>query len=182
MYNRQYRVSIPRRCTGAEHFKISNTLRDSMYRFSSELRTILILWHTHRLTLSFFQVYRVTSNTGWSRGVVSEEKNFSESLAPNWFGNKSIISMAHSAVSKNRAVFLFAAPAAKFWKPDISSTLEKAFAKFWRSFWMLNSLPKRSVLVHKNSLAPKLYHYPSWVVISRIWKTFCQTSSGLGTG
>ena len=28
----------------------------------------------------------------------------------------------------------------------------------------------------------KLYHYPSWAVISRIWKSFCQTSSGLGTG
>ena len=28
----------------------------------------------------------------------------------------------------------------------------------------------------------KLYHYPSWAVISRIWKKFCATSSGLGTG
>ena len=28
----------------------------------------------------------------------------------------------------------------------------------------------------------KLYHYPSWAVISRIWKKICQTSSGLGAG
>ena len=28
----------------------------------------------------------------------------------------------------------------------------------------------------------KLYYYPSWAVISRIWKKLCQTSSGLGTG
>ena len=28
----------------------------------------------------------------------------------------------------------------------------------------------------------KLYQYPSWAVVSRIWKKIYQTSSGLGTG
>ena len=45
------------------------------------------------------------------------------------------------------------------------------FRSFWAIFWFLNSL-QRDFLVHKNSLASTLYHYPSWVVINRIWSHF----------
>jgi len=76
---------------------------------------------------------------------------------------------------------------ANFGKWDISSALKRAFPGVLSDSFGCWTPSKRGILVHKDSLfrcpqTTNLYYYPSWVVISRIWKTFCQTSSGLGTG
>ena len=116
----------------------------------------------------------------WKQKIQWRNHNFSESLAPNKFADKS--NRMRRGFQKNRAErgLFFAVPPAIFWKRDISSASEKTFPGFWG--YLLNSLQKRGVLVHSNSLTSKLYYHAPWVVISRIWKTFCQTSSGLGTG
>jgi len=59
---------------------------------------------------------------------------------------------------------LFTAPTVEFWKRDISST------SFFGDLCGCWTPSKSGVLVHKNSITSKLYHYQSWVVISRIWK------------
>ena len=59
----QYRVSIPRTCTGAGFFQLWAILLDVMWTLISNDLTILkrsLVWPTQSLKLSMVQVYRVT--------------------------------------------------------------------------------------------------------------------------
>jgi len=51
-----------------------------------------------------------------------------------------------------RAVFFIEASAAKFWKRDISSALERAFPVVFGDFFGCSTSSKRIILVHKNTL------------------------------
>jgi len=78
-----------------------------------------------------------------------------------------------------RSTVIFWGASPKFSKPHISSSSESVFFGVWGDFWGRWIPFKRGICLYKNSLASKLFHHPSWVVISRIWKTFCKTSSGV---
>jgi len=82
----------------------------------------------------------------WKQKIQWRNHNFSESLAPNKFADKS--NRMRRGFQKNRAErgLFFAVPPAIFWKRDISSASEKTFPGFWG--YLLNSLQKRGVLVH----------------------------------
>ena len=65
-----------------------------------------------------------------------------ELIRINWLIDL-LIKTARSAVSKNRAVFFFAASAAKFWKHDNSSASEKAFPGVFDDIFGCSTLSKK---------------------------------------
>jgi len=132
-----------------------------------KVKKIQLFWKVLYSFKQWGKVVKLRTNNSTGSSCAIEADNFSESLVLNQFGNWSI-SNQHAERG-----FFFCGASREILKSSPSSASEKAFPGFLANFWLLP--PKRGVFVHKNLLlrcpqTTKLYHYPSWVMISRIWK------------